>query len=111
MSNKRNLKKHIEYVCGELAAQCLVSSSLIEGVDREKMNSVVVRIALLQDNSLKHVGISFDQSPSSFADGRAYHKARNAYFRSAYRSLLDSFRKEVTAIVDEMNAAMPRKEK
>ena len=109
MANKRTLRKHIEYVCGEMAAECIIASNLIDGIDRPVMEKLVVTIAMLQESTLRHVGVEFDKSPRTFETRRDYRKARNAYYRAAYRSLLDSFRKEVSGIVDEMNKALPRK--
>lgn len=109
MANKRNLKKHIAEVCGELAAECIVASNLIKGVDAEKMDNLVVKIAMLQDSSMRHVGVDFDKVPRDFESTKAYRHARNAYYRAAYRSLLDSFRKSVEEIVNEMNTALPKK--
>lgn len=109
MANKRNLKKHIAEVCGELAAECIVASNLIKGVDTEKMDNLVVKIAMLQDSSMRHVGVDFDKVPRDFDSAKTYRHARNAYYRAAYRSLLDSFRKSVEEIVNEMNTALPKK--
>lgn len=109
MANKRNLKKHIAEVCGELAAECIVASNLIKGVDTAKMDSLVVKIAMLQDSSMRHVSVAFDKVPRDFESAKAYHHARNAYYRAAYKSLLESFRKSVEEIVNEMNTALPKK--
>lgn len=109
MSNKRQLKKHIAYVCGELAAECIVASNLIKGVDTPAMEKLVVKIAVLQNSTMRHVNVAFDKAPRDFENAAAYHKARNAYYRAAYGSLLESFRKSVAEIVNEMNAALPKK--
>lgn len=109
MSSKRSLKKHIAYVCGELAAECIVGSNLIKGVDRKKMDSLVVKIAILQDSTMRHVNVAFDKAPRAFESLRAYHHARNLYYRAAYKALLDAFGKSVAEIVNEMNSALPAK--
>lgn len=109
MANKRTLRKHIEYVCGEMAAECIIASNLINGIDRAAMEKLVVSIAMLQESTLNRVGVEFDQNPRAFETPRDYRKARNAYYRAAYRALLDGFRKDVSGIVDEMNKALPRK--
>ena len=57
MANLRDLKKEVKYVCGDLAAECMIAESFIKGVDREKMNGLVVRIADLQSTALS--GVNF----------------------------------------------------
>lgn len=109
MSNKRSLKKHISYVCGELAAECIVAANLLKDVDRQKLEKLVVKIAMLQDSTMRHVNVAFDKAPRDFENVKAYHKARNEYYRAAYKSLLDSFQKSVVEIVGEMNSALPKK--
>ncbi len=109
MSNKRNLKKYIAVVCGDLAAQCIMAANLIKGVDIKKMNELVVKIAMLQDNAMRKVTVAFDKQPKDFESMKAYHKAHRAYYHAAYKSLNESFRKSVEEIISEMNAALPKK--
>ncbi len=107
MANLRDLKKEVKYVCGDLAAECMIAESFIKGVDREKMNGLVVRIADLQSTALSGVNFSFDKQPADFDSSRAYSAARSAYFRKAYKSFREKFYKHVNDIVHEMNAALP----
>lgn len=109
MANKRTLRKYIECVCGEIAAECIIASNLIKDIDRQAMENLVVSVAMLQESTLRRVSVAFDHTPGTFPDGRAYRKARNAYYRAAYKSMLDAFRKEVVGIVKEMNKALPAK--
>ena len=48
MANKRILKKQIRYVCGDIAAECILAMNFIEGIDVEKMLSLVFEVASLQ---------------------------------------------------------------
>ena len=99
MANLRDLKKEVKYVCGDLAAECMIAESFIKGVDREKMNGLVVRIADLQSTALSGVNFSFDKQPADFGSSRD--------FRKAYKSFREKFYKHVNEIVHEMNAALP----
>ncbi len=107
MANKRSLRKYIECVCGEIAAECIIASNVIEGIDRKAMEQQVVKVALMQESALRRVGVTFDRRPCDFENGRAYRRARNAYYRAAYRSLLDTLHSDVEATVAEMNKALP----
>lgn len=52
MANKRELKKQIKYICGDVAMQCIITREFVEGVDAEKMNDLVFQTADLQSKSL-----------------------------------------------------------
>ncbi len=107
MANKRNLKKQIRYICGELAVECILSRDYVEGIDTEKMNMLVCEIAELQENSLKNVSFSFDKTPREFESLKAYNKASGAYYRNAYKVFYQEFNKHVASVVKSMNALLP----
>jgi hypothetical protein len=48
MANKRDLKKEIKYVCGDLAAECLLAKNYVKGVDAKAMKEIITKIADLQ---------------------------------------------------------------
>lgn len=111
MANKRNLKKHVSYACGDIAAECIVASHLIKGADSAALESLVMKIALLQDATIRKVNIAFDKTPGSFEDVKIYNAARRKYFRTAYGKLIETFNAEIRGIVDEMNKAIPHGQK
>lgn len=108
MANKRELKKEIRYVCGDLAAECLLAKNFVKGVDKKAMNEIIAKIADLQVSALNNVTFSFDKLPHDFDSGYGYRKARAAYFKKAFASLRGKFYDKVNEIVKEMNAAVPQ---
>lgn len=108
MANKRNLKKQVRYICGELAGECIVARDFIEGIDAEKMNQVILSVADLQLKSLKNASFSFDKTPKSFATLKEYHKAERKYYHEAYKTYYTEFNKHVAEIVKSMNALLPK---
>ena len=108
MANKRQLKKQIKYVCGDLATELLIASHALKGFDRQEVSRIVGHIAELQQGALKHASFAFDKSHKSFESCADYNKARAAYNRQAFKKLTDEFNEKVAAIVKEMNAAMPQ---
>jgi hypothetical protein len=108
MANKRQLKKHVRYTCGDLAAEILIASHSIEEMDQEKAKEIVINIAALQVKSIKHVSFDFDKSFRDFDNKAAYKKARHAYFKKAYTKLINEFNDGVKQIVKDMNAALPQ---
>lgn len=111
MANKRDLKKEIQYVCGDIAAECLIAKNFVKGVDKEKLTEVIGKVADLQISAIDAVSFSFDKLPKDFENGAAYNKARYTYFRKAYTALREKFYTKVNDLVKEMNAAIPQEVK
>lgn len=112
MATKRQLKKKIAYVCGELAAEVLLAAHLMNGVDRKAVNKIVNDIASLQTLALSRVSVAFDKVPADYAgDAALFNKERTAYYKKAYASLKSDFGDKVLAIVKDMNAAVPASER
>lgn len=106
--NKRQLKKKINYVCGDMAAEILIARHLSAGFDDDKVAAVIGNIAELQVKTIGHTSFAFDKSERDFENRAAYLKAKHAYNRQAYKTLNAEFDKGVASIVKEMNAAMPQ---
>lgn len=111
MANKRDLKKEIKYVCGDLAAECLLAKNFVKGVDGDVMKEIINKIADLQVSVLANTSFSFDKLPGDFENRQDYRKAREEYYKKAYTSLRSKFYDKVNALVKEMNAALPQEVK
>ncbi len=109
MANKRKLKKQIRYICGDVAAACILAKHFIPGIDKEKINEALSRVAALQETALSRANAIFDKVPRDFANEGEYRKARNEYYNKAFKSLNKGFEAELEVIVKEMNGAMPKK--
>ncbi len=111
MANKRQLKKQIRYICGDLAGECILARQLMPNADKEKLNQAVVEIADLQEESLANATFAFDKSPRDFATLKEYNHAKYLYYRTAYEQLIKHFNDRVQDIVKLMNEAMPAAQK
>ena len=109
MANKRNLKKQIRYICGDIAGESLLAKNLIPGVDSKAMTDVIVKVAELQSTALCRTNIAFDKTPKEFENKARYNAAKAKYYRQAFGKLSESFNNQVLSVVKEMNAAMPKK--
>ena len=76
MANKRDLKKQVRYICGDLASECMLAADYVKGVDRTTMQKIVSEIARLQTATLANMSFAFDKVPSDFDNGATY--TRNA---------------------------------
>lgn len=107
MANKRQLKKRISYVCGDLAGDLILGSHLIDSIDNTTTRKLLTEIAELQEDARAKVSFNFDQAPSAFDSKQAYNKARSKYNAAAFKKLRDDFGKRAMEIVKEMNALIP----
>ena len=108
MASIRKTKKTIRYACGDIAAELLIASHAINDFDRTKTTDIIQDIAALQVNALSKCSFDFDKTPSDFENGKAYRTARNKYATAAFHKLDEEMKSRMQAIVDKMNAAMPK---
>ncbi len=111
MSSKRSLKKLVRYMCGDIAAECIIARDIVPGIDAAVMNDLVFKIARVQAATLGKITFAFDKTASDFENAAQYKRARHEYMKKAYRSLKIEFNKQVDEVVKEMNAALPQAQK
>ena len=111
MSSKRLFKKRVRYVCGDMAAECILAKTFINGVDESKMTDIVIRIAQLQEATLKKATFVFDKVSHDFDNKAVYNEDKTKYMKKAFHSLKNEFNQEVHKIVKEMNAVLPQAQK
>ncbi|MDE6085972.1 MAG: hypothetical protein K2G40_06185 [Muribaculaceae bacterium] len=111
MSSKRLLKKRVRYVCGDLAAECILAKNFIEGVDGSKMSDIVVKIARLQEATLNKISFAFDKISHDFENKAEFNGKKSKYMKLAFNSLKSEFNQDVLKIVKEMNAVLPQEQK
>lgn len=111
MANKRKLKKEIRYICGDLALETILTAEYIPGANISKLNELVAKIAALQEHALKLTSFTFDKSPREFENRAEYRKALAAYHTAAYAKFREDFNNQLSEIVKELNAAIPREQR
>lgn len=108
MANKRDLKKQIRYICGDIAVECMIAAETVKDIDIKAFAAVIDQIAELQTNALHNATFSFDKIPADFESRAAYNKAASAYYKKAYKSFNDDFNTQLQTIVKAMNNLLPR---
>lgn len=106
-ANKRQVKKWIKALCGDIAAECILTREIDTADKAQKWNELVCRVANLQCEAVDHCSFAFDKARADFADHKAYRKELHTYRKAAFAKLLGDFNNEVNSIVKEMNALMP----
>lgn len=109
MANKRQLRKAICRACGQIAGEALVAQAAMDFKDAEKWDEVVINAALLQVSALKKVAPKFDKKPKDFANGKEYKNARRVFYNAQEKELAAYMKDEVSKIVNQMNALLPKK--
>lgn len=111
MANKRNLKKAIRFACGGMAGECIFAENTIECTDVAAWDQIILDIALLQEEAVNRVSVSFDKVPRDFENKKDYNKARRTYFKAVEKALAEYMHTETEQIVAAMNALLPKGKK
>lgn len=85
MANRRQLKKTINYIAGELFTECLVNSLYVPGVDKVKADELMGKILVMQDDFIRRVSHTEPGNVKGF-----------------YKKLRENFNNQVNAIIDEI---------
>lgn len=83
-TNKRDLKKSINYICSELFAECVAASLYNNNLEKENVDALLTSILNIHNNYICRIS-----HPEPGMDAKAY-----------YKDLIDNFNKEVGEIVD-----------
>lgn len=90
MAKRRNLKRDIGYVAGELFTEVLIAIILFPSIDMGKADGLLLRIQQMQDDFTRRAH-------------RPDAKENPALVKRYYRQLLDDLQKEIDLIAEELN--------
>lgn len=107
MASKRQLKKRVSRLCFVLASDMLLAAHLSDQVKPESVKKIINDIFSLQNDVIGKTTFAYDHTKRDFASKHDYKMAREQYNRVAYRQLLNEYAAGITAIVKEMNEAIP----
>lgn len=55
MASRRQLKKNVNYISGELFTECLVQSNFVPGTDKQKVDEILVEILTMQEEFVSRI--------------------------------------------------------
>ncbi|MDO4172749.1 MAG: hypothetical protein Q4E63_09410 [Prevotellaceae bacterium] len=87
MANKRNLKRCINHICGELLAECIAVSTYSVNVDKENVDSLMKSILHTHSDYIMRVS-----HPEPGMPAKVY-----------YKNIMNSFVSEVNYYVDHIS--------
>ena len=87
MANKRNLKRTINYVCGDLFAECVASSLYGSKPENDNVNALLASILSMHNDFTRRVS----------------HPEPGMEPKQFYKALAGDFKKHVEEITDQIN--------
>ena len=87
MAKRRNLKKAINFLCGELFAECVAIMHYQKPTPQADIDNVMTSILKLQDDMLSRVS----------------HVEPGMKAKKYFKVLINHFNEELEAIVDQLN--------
>lgn len=105
MTSKKNLKKQVKYICGDIVGELILIGELCPADKVDEVSQLVVDTAVLQQQTLSRCTFSFDKSQREFASPALYRKAKSQYERAAFGKLRDDFNSRLRDIVKRLNEA------
>lgn len=87
MASRKVLKKNVNYIAGELFAECLVNSLYVPGVDKEKADELMGEILKMQDEFISRI------SHTEPGNVKGYYKKFRADFNAKVEEIIDAMGK------------------
>ena len=85
MASRRNLKKDINYIIGDIFTECLLYKELVPGTDKEAADALIIDLLRIDND--------FNARISHTEPGKA---------KEYYRTLVKDFQKQITEVIDKL---------
>lgn len=83
MASRRELKKNVNYIAGELFAECLVSG-MSEKADKKKADEIMIRILVMQDEFISRL------SHTEHGNVKGFYKKFRSDFNLKANEIIDA---------------------
>ena len=80
---RRLLKKQVNYIAGELFAECVVLTQVVPGIDEKKVDNLMTRILYMQDDFISRI------SHTQPGNVKGFYKAFKADFQAQVDAIID----------------------
>jgi len=85
MASRRDLKRDISYVIGDIFTECLIYKELVPGTDKEAAEKLIVDLLRIDNEFITRI--------SHTEPGKA---------KEYYRALIKDFQKEISEVIDKL---------
>ena len=87
MASRRNLKKNVNYIAGELFSECLVNSMFVPGTDKVKADELMNEILLMQTDFVNRI------SHTEPGNVKGFYKKFHVDFNAKVNEIIDAIAK------------------
>ena len=87
MAKRRELKKNVNYIAGELFSECLINSKFIPGTDKKKADELMVEIMKMQDEFISRI------SHTEPGNVKGFYKKFRSDFNAKVNEIIDAIAK------------------
>lgn len=87
MASRKELKKNINYIEGELFTECLVNSLYVPGTDKQKADELMAEILKMQDEFISRI------SHTEPGNVKGFYKKLRADFNAKVDEIIDAMGK------------------
>lgn len=86
MTNKRDLKRTINYICSDLAAECVATSFSVDESEKENIDALIMTILVIRNDYVKRVS----------------HLEPGMEPKEYYKKLVGDFNQQISEIIDQV---------
>lgn len=87
MASRRELKKNVNYIAGELFSECLINSMFVPGTDRAKADTLLADILSMQSEFVSRI------SHTEPGNVKGFYKKFRTDFNSKVAEIIDAIGK------------------
>ena len=87
MASRRELKKNVNYIAGELFMECLVNSLYVPGTDKAKADELMGKILSMQDEFISRI------SHTEPGNVKGFYKKFRADFNAKVNEIIEAIGK------------------
>lgn len=87
MASRRELKKTVNYISGELFSECLINSMFVPGTDKAKADQLMAEILKMQDEFISHI------SHTEPGNVKGFYKKFRSDFNAKVNEIIDAIAK------------------
>ena len=87
MASRRELKKTVNYISGELFSECLINSMFVPGTDKAKADQLMAEILKMQDKFISRI------SHTEPGNVKGFYKKFRSDFNAKVNEIIDAIAK------------------
>ena len=87
MAKRRELKKNVNYIAGELFSECLINSMFVPGTDKAKADELMAEILKMQDEFISRI------SHTEPGNVKGFYKIFRVDFNAKVNEIIDAIAK------------------